>query len=152
MIINHKSVPSKGQRFLKLPRTEINLFIQTCILSLISSLMVSILPMRLYIKWLGEKGKESSVSAIEGKSMEIFLIEKTMRRIVRHLPWRPKCLSRAITAKILLNRRKISSTIYLGVAKDGDIKMVAHAWLRCGNIIVSGKEEMQKFTPVVFFT
>ncbi len=115
-------------------------------------MLVSMFPMRLYIEWLGEKGQESSFSAIEGKSTEILLVEKTMRRIVRYLPWRPKCLSRAITAKILLNRRGIPSTIYLGVAKDSNIKMVAHAWLRCGNIIVSGKEEMQKFTPVVFFT
>lgn len=75
-----------------------------------------------------------------------------MRRAIRFLPMKIKCFSRAITAKRILEKQSIPSTIYFGVAKDGNSKLIAHAWLRCGNIIVTGKEEMGRFTPVMFFT
>jgi hypothetical protein len=34
-------------------------------------------------------------------------------------------------------KKHISSTLYLGVGKDND-QMVAHAWLRCGQLYVTG--------------
>jgi len=46
----------------------------------------------------------------------------------------------------------ISSTLYIGVGKDEERKLTAHAWLRCGPFIVTGKEEMKRFTPVAFFS
>jgi hypothetical protein len=42
-----------------------------------------------------------------------------------------------MTARKLLMKKHISSTLYLGVGKDND-QMIAHAWLRCGNMYVTG--------------
>ncbi|MBI9036372.1 MAG: lasso peptide biosynthesis protein, partial [Bacteroidales bacterium] len=36
--------------------------------------------------------------------------------------------------------------------KDKDEQLKAHAWVRCGNIIVTGKKGMTKFTVVGTFT
>ena len=51
--------------------------------------------------------------------------------------WESKCLVRAMTARKLLKEAGIHSTLYLGVGKD-EGKMIAHAWLRCGQMYVTG--------------
>ncbi len=66
----------------------------------------------------------------------------------RHTWWESQCLVMAIAAMKMLDRRGIESTLYLGTARDADGKMIAHAWLRSGNIYLTGFEEMRKFTVV----
>lgn len=58
--------------------------------------------------------------------------------ICNRTPWESKCLVQALTAKKLLNRYKLPCTLYMGVAKDREGSMIAHAWLRCGMIFVTG--------------
>ena len=58
-------------------------------------------------------------------------------RICTRTAWESKCLVRALTAQRLLKRKGIHSTMYLGCGKEED-KMVAHAWLRCGRMYVTG--------------
>lgn len=53
-------------------------------------------------------------------------------------PWESKCLVRALTAKKLLNQRGFACTLYMGVARDKEGKMIAHAWLRCGTQYITG--------------
>ena len=57
--------------------------------------------------------------------------------ICRRTPWESKCLVRALTAAYMLKRRGFSGTLYMGV-KMNDGKMAAHAWLRCGDLFVTG--------------
>jgi hypothetical protein len=52
----------------------------------------------------------------------------------------------------MLGRRNVQSTLYLGLAKDEKDQMVAHAWVRCGNKIVTGKAGMERFTVVACFS
>ena len=53
--------------------------------------------------------------------------------------WKPMCYTQALTGKIMLKRRSMESTVYFGVKKGRDEKTKGHAWLRCGNVIVTGK-------------
>lgn len=58
--------------------------------------------------------------------------------VCNHTPWESKCLVQALTAKKILNRYGLPCTLYMGVCKDEKDEMIAHAWLRCGNIFVTG--------------
>ncbi len=58
----------------------------------------------------------------------------------------------AIIAQKMLKTLGHDTTIYFGVAKDDTKKLKAHAWLRCGNTIVTGKKGMNKFTVVSCFS
>ncbi|WP_141504041.1 lasso peptide biosynthesis B2 protein [Paenibacillus luteus] len=69
----------------------------------------------------------------------------------RHTPWESKCLARAIAGMRMLERRHISSTLYLGTAKDDAGKLIAHAWLRSGAHYITGAEEMERFTVTGMF-
>ncbi len=66
----------------------------------------------------------------------------------RYTFWESKCLVRAIAGMKMLERRSIESTLYLGTARDDTGEMIAHAWLRSGDVYVSGYEGMKKFTVV----
>jgi hypothetical protein len=69
----------------------------------------------------------------------------------RHLPWNCTCLVQAMAGKAMLKRRGVPSTLYLGVAKDGETRLQAHAWLRCGARILTGWQEMERFKVIGTF-
>ena len=77
---------------------------------------------------------------------EVLQVQKVVRAVARRMPWTCNCMVRALTKKKMLAHRGISSTLYMGVALDHQGEMEAHAWLRCGNVYISGKTEMNRFT------
>ena len=145
-------MPIKIQRFFRLDGAERSIFVLACLISIKHSIITTIFPMRWYTNKMGVKGNETPFSIDENDLLFVKRVEKTMRRVQKYLPFKIKCFSAALTAKTLLKRNNIKSTIYLGVKKSNNEKMIAHAWLRCGNIIVTGKEEMNNFSPLVFFS
>ena len=64
-------------------------------------------------------------------------MSRIVDRICSKAPWESKCLVRALTAQKILKKKGIHSTMYLGCGLN-DGKMVAHAWLRCGEMYVTG--------------
>ena len=71
----------------------------------------------------------------------------------QYTPWQSACLVQAIVAARVLAYYHIPYVLYLGVAKatppsDG---LQAHAWLRVGQWIVTGREGHQAFTVVATF-
>lgn len=142
----------KIKKFVTLSHLEKRLFIQAFFVCGFVRIMIFVAPMRWYAKSLGEKEKESSYLPDSDKQNEIQQVLKALRRAIRYQPGKTKCLARAISAKKLLLKKGIPSTLYLGVAKESTNRMIAHAWLKCGSDIITGKEEMSKFTVVAFFT
>ena len=51
----------------------------------------------------------------------------------------------------MLRRRQIQSTLYLGLAKDASQSLQAHAWLRCGEDIITGKAGHERFSVISSF-
>lgn len=68
-------------------------------------------------------------------------------------PWESACLVQALTGMIMLTRRGSNATLYLGVAKDenGTETMTAHAWLRCGKVILTGTGGVERFSVISSF-
>ena len=60
------------------------------------------------------------------------------------------CVSHLILQSV--KRKKIATTIYLGVNKDDLNNMKAHAWIRCGEMIVTGQYEKDHFIQVAYFS
>lgn len=57
-----------------------------------------------------------------------------------------------MTAKLMLKRRKTKCTLYLGVSKEDNNLMKAHAWVRSGNIIATGAKGKERFKVVSIFS
>lgn len=69
------------------------------------------------------------------------------------LPWDGLCLVKALTAHIMLKKRKLSAIIYMGVKKDSQTnELEAHAWVKANNQILTGKQGHKNFTVVSMFT
>jgi hypothetical protein len=56
----------------------------------------------------------------------------------QHVPWRSDCLVRVLAADRWLRRHSIRPDFYLGVTKDEEGALIAHAWLRYGDLTVTG--------------
>lgn len=88
---------------------------------------------------LGERGKESSYEMNPEELHMAKVVAAHVNRIATHTPWESKCMVRAMTAQKLLEEMKIETTLYLGVGKNRDGSMRAHAWLRYGKYCVTGE-------------
>jgi len=70
--------------------------------------------------------------------------------VARRTPWKSACLVQAIAAKAMLRRRGIASTLYLGLARDDNQTLQAHAWLSCGADMITGGDP-SRFTTMSSF-
>ena len=100
-------------------------------------LCILLLPMTRIEKMLGIRGEESIAEEEMATIKLAKLVGFHVNRVTEHLPLKRKCFVRALTARRILMKRGINSTIYMGVALE-DGKMIAHAWSRCGQLYVTG--------------
>lgn len=97
---------------------------------------------------LGEHQKEAQSILNPEEKAYLTRLQKNMRRLKRNLPWNVKCFEEVIAAKKLLEKKDIKSTLYLGVARNEENKLIAHAWLKTDNRIVFGQNVHHRFTSV----
>ncbi|WDE98830.1 lasso peptide biosynthesis B2 protein [Lentisphaera profundi] len=98
----------------------------------------------------GEKESESSKASRE-ISPEIKMTKRLIFRIAELLPWKCVCFPQAIAGHRILNKKNLSSTLYLGLLKEkGEMK--AHAWLRHHQYIVTGDNGIEQYTVINSFT
>jgi hypothetical protein len=138
-------------RYFRISREERKLFLRALYLLFIWKLKIVFLPMPFYVKFLGHKGLEENAADAELETL-ISKIQSAMRRADSALPWKSKCLAEAIATKRMLDGKGITSTLYLGVAKDEEEKLIAHAWLRWGQKIIAGELGFEKFTVLQKFS
>lgn len=86
---------------------------------------------------LGEKGKEMCPYDVMDAD-RINSVKTAISCVCRHTPWESKCFVQALTAKLMLVRRRIPGTLYLGLRNAENGAMIAHAWTKCGDIYVTG--------------
>lgn len=74
-------------------------------------------------------------------------IAHAIDRARRHVPGRFRCLPVAYSAHLLLHRHGYGSYIHVGVAKNAQGKVEAHAWVECdGRILVGDLPDLDRFT------
>lgn len=109
-----------------------------------------VIPFRVLASQLGQRRLESQQDN-SSQYQYALRVSWAVTVVSQETPWESKCLVQAITAKLLLRRYHLSNTLYLGVAKGSDKKMIAHAWLRTGLLMVTGGYEIEKYTKVASF-
>jgi hypothetical protein len=146
-----KNAPAKWRRR---NGTERLLLLEAFVLLGVARLLVLTIPFR----WLaGSLGKhmQESVSTVEHADLRhAILIGQAVRSAAGNTPWESVCLPQAVTGKWMLKRRRIAGTLYLGVAKAEGTpeQLTAHAWLRCGDSILTGGPGHKQFTVVALFS
>jgi hypothetical protein len=74
-------------------------------------------------------------------------------RAARRVPWESTCLTDSLAVALLLRRRGIGATLYLGVGSDESAprRVAAHAWLRCGDQLLTGAAEEGRYKVLAAF-
>lgn len=123
------------------------LFFEAVWFAIFYRIIISILPFRLWSKYIPPSTTSLSDN-YQNSSEAINLIFRAMRRSSVYLPFKEKCLIEALVMKKMLYRRQIRSTLCLGLAKDVQNDLMAHAWLIHNNEIVAGMKGAKKFTEI----
>jgi len=126
-------------------------FAEACFFLTLATAAVYFLPFRTYAPILGEQTNEKNFSIIPSPKYDLHLFMSAIRRGSRYLPFECKCLVQALAARGMLGLRKLPSTVHLGVAKDENGKLKAHAWVKVDEIFITGRGGVHEYIEITRF-
>ncbi len=135
-------------KFFALSWRDQRLFMEAFCLTGVVRLTILLLPFRWLAPFLGKHMMESPTKEGVVKLAAAQRIGRVVETVSRYTPWESKCLVQAIVGKIMLRQRGINNTLYLGVGRNEGKSLVAHAWLRCGERIITGGRGRERFAMV----
>lgn len=146
------------KKYISLEKTERRIFNQTLFWLMFAFILVRLIPIKWFSNLLGvfnsrpADGKEKKLDLNNKQLQFISVLQKSIRQLKKRLPWTVKCFEEAIAAKKVLEKYNIKTTIYLGVAKKEEEVLIAHAWLKSGDVFISGEKGHKHHTVVGFYT
>jgi hypothetical protein len=114
-------------------------------------------PFKRMTAWLGlELATEAQPGLLSAPRPEITTVGWAVRAVAAPIPGKGTCLAQALAAVQMLRRRGFGDFVLtLGVAlapEEGKPGIEAHAWLRYGDLILTGGAGHQRFKPISTFT
>lgn len=145
------SLLRKARRFISYPWPMRFMFIEAY-LFLAWGRIFKLLPFHKVRHTLGEYMKETPIGGCTEREQQLLRqISRAIHTMSRVTWWESQCLVKAVAAMKMLERRGVACTLYLGSGRDDHGKMAAHAWLRSGSYIVTGKEGHERYAVVGIF-
>ncbi|QFU74593.1 lasso peptide biosynthesis B2 protein [Halioglobus maricola] len=144
-------------RFLALSGTDRRLFICAWCLLGYYKLAITLRPVMNLIGHLERvAGTEPAPEADAFEQDEAARIGRMVARAAAHTPWPSLCLVQVLTTQRLMASRKLPGQFTFGAMLCGDRsapdrKLAAHAWLRCGDLVVSGAGGHENYAPTWAF-
>lgn len=140
------------RKFIKLSYKDKLLVAYIFILCGIVRLTILIVPFSIIRRHLGKYNIQSDKEVIEKENYQLaHKVQRLVTATARYTPWQSKCLVQAIVAQHLLKKYHLGTTIYFGIAKDESGKILAHAWLRYGSMVVTGGGAVEYFKMVACY-
>lgn len=146
-----RTVPAKWRRR---SRLEQRLLLEAFALLGMARLLVLAVPFRRLARTLGQHMQESPPDSSRAELDLAVLIGRAVQAAANNTPWQSVCLPQAVAGQWMLKRRGIAATLYLGVMKTDQKpeQLAAHAWLRCGDCILTGAAGHRQYTVVSTFS
>jgi hypothetical protein len=134
-------------KFLRLKRTEKSLVLRSFLLVLFIRLLLWLVPARLLQRLFTSNPTETGENSGNDWS-EITKIVRSVRSVSRFVP-RATCLTQALAASLLIRRSGQRSELKIGVAKNEQSQLIAHAWLETdGRIILGELPDQSRFVAL----
>lgn len=116
-----------------------------------AKLLLRVVPFRRLAPRLGKPMTESTATLTEPERLLAARVSWAVQSAAANVPLGFVCLPQAMAAKWMLRRRHLATTLYLGVARPDEGKLTAHAWLRAGDSILTGRAESRTHTTLASF-
>lgn len=139
------------KKILDLTFSEFLVLCEASFFLIVAFFLKRFLPFRFVAPLLGKHMASTPETEEDSLKMKIRPLKKALNRASKKLPLNSKCLDLAIAGKFMLRRRRIQSTVYLGVSKDDKEGLRAHAWVRSGKTIVTGAAGMEEHKVISSF-
>lgn len=136
---------SKAIRFFKSPFSHKLLLIEASVYTIWAFIIIHTVSFKKYLNWL-DNPKENNIS-----EKTLSELARVIRQIDKYAFWKTTCYTQAIAARLILKRKKIKSQIFLGMTKDTDGKLLAHAWTKVGDQTITGGNNTDKYKVLYTF-
>ena len=131
---------------MKKPASVQMLCLQAGVVSLLVWLAMTLLPFRWWKRWQGET-RDATPEDPDPRTLAYRKdLAQALSITARHLPVLRRCYIRALTGKILLARKGIRGTLYIGFRTFDNGKFEGHAWLRAHDTWITGAERRMDFS------
>jgi hypothetical protein len=136
-------------RFLRLARRSpidlLTLIVVTFLLAVIRIGLI-VLPFPTLRRTLDKLAGAPNPQRVDDPEYQSRIVWATLTASPYLLPDKP-CLTQALTVQLLLRRKGIPAQLRIGVKKDGENKLLAHAWVDSeGTIVIGGsKSELDEY-------
>jgi hypothetical protein len=117
----------------------------------LARLAVVALPFRWLIHGSGQSEANRDDRTGRWSAESIARVRWAVGTLARYTPWDSNCLAQALAARRMLERRRIASTLHLGVRKDDRGQLQAHAWLRWRDQLITGGHGHKDYAEVASF-
>ena len=133
---------SKLGRFLRRDGADRRLLLRAVFWLALARLVLAVVPFR---RLSARLAAESDFPCTEPDSERASRIGRAVVTAARHVPWRADCLPQSLAARMLLRRHGLPSTLHIGVTRGDGQKLSGHAWLTCGETVVTGQADFDRY-------
>ena len=135
------------RRFFHLPATDQSLLVRAAFTVAVVRVGLWVLPFRILRRLLAGMTREINVRQ-EADTNSVDRTVWAVEVVSRYVP-RATCLTQALAAQVLLARRGCPTRLSIGVAKNQEGNVEAHAWVESqGRILIGGIKELSRYTPL----
>jgi len=135
-------VTSRLKRFAQLSGTDKWLLVRAVAWLAIARLMLAGMSFR---RLSARLSAAQEATRVEPDPELLASVGRAVAVAAKHVPWRSDCFPQTIAARMLLRGYGLPSTIHFGVERIGDDELAGHAWLTCGETVVTGGGELDRY-------
>jgi Transglutaminase-like superfamily len=133
---------SRMRKLIELPASDRRLLASAIVSVIRARITVTFVPVRKILQLVIPR---TEAVLADTDAAKIGWAVETAGRIV---PTGDNCLVKAIAAREMLARRGVSSRLRLGIAKNSPDILLGHAWLECGDRIITGEGESRRYAAM----
>lgn len=144
----------KITKFSALGSRQKRMFIEAYVTLGVMRAAILSVPFKHLVKSLVQQ-KHAVSPALDSTQLKLALaIGEAVRTAAGNTPWESACLVQTLTAQRMLSKRGIGGIFHLGAAMDDTAgeKLRAHAWLQCGNRIITGEAGHEQYAVLSTFS
>jgi len=142
---------SRASKFFHLSRRDKAILLEATLSLALARIVMLIAPFRWIARRMGEQTSPMKTTDPGERSEQILHLAKILQAVARNVPWKTNCLVQSIAAATMLRRRKMEGAVYFGARTDESGKFEAHAWVCCGEILVTGDHDEEMYTELAMF-